>query len=78
MKYFVRAVVPAFLTVEVEAEDKESAIELALDDMSLCNFAGNGGTDKIIGTTSENVSIEAGDMPLDGEIKFDIEAEEAE
>lgn len=60
-KYAVYGKVTAFVCVELEAEDKEDAIERAYEECSgSMNFVGNGGTDKIIGvcdTDSATVSI---------------------
>lgn len=73
-KYAVYGKVTAFVYVELEAEDKEDAIERAYDECSsVMAFAGNGGTDKIIGvcdTDSATVSINC-----DEEIEY-TEAEE--
>lgn len=72
-KYVVYGKVTAFVCVELEAEDKEDAIERAYDECSsVMAFAGNGGTDKMIGvcnTDSAEVSINCDD---------DIEYTEAE
>ena len=73
-KYVVYGKVTAFVCVELEAEDKEDAIERAYDECSsVMAFAGNGGTDKMIGvcnTDSAEVSINC-----DDEIEY-TEAEE--
>lgn len=73
-KYVVYGKVTAFVCVELEAEDKEDAIERAYDECSsVMDFVGNGGTDKIIGvcdTDSATVSINC-----DEEIEY-TEAEE--
>ena len=73
-KYEVFGKVIAFVCVELEAEDKEDAIERAYDECSsVMAFVGNGGTDKIIGvcdTDSATVSINC-----DDEIEY-TEAEE--
>lgn len=73
-KYAVYGKVTAFVCVELEAEDKEDAIERAYDECSsVMDFVGNGGTDKIIGvcdTDSATVSINC-----DEEIEY-TEAEE--
>lgn len=64
-KYAVYGKVTAFVCVELEAEDKEDAIERAYEECSgPMNFVGNGGTDKIIGvcdTDSATVSINCDD-----------------
>lgn len=73
-KYAVYGEVTAFVCVELEAEDKEDAIERAYNECSsVMAFVGNGGTDKIIGvcdTDSATVSINC-----DDEIEY-TEAEE--
>lgn len=64
-KYAVCGKVVAWVCVELEAEDKEDAIERAYDECSsVMAFVGNGGTDKIIGvcdTDSAEVSINCDD-----------------
>lgn len=46
-------------TMEVEAEDAEQAKDLAYNDFeALSGYAGNGGSDKLVGTTLWNVSLE--------------------
>ena len=73
-KYAVYGKVTIFLCVELEAEDKEDAIERAYDECSsVMALVGNSGTDKIIGvcdTDSATVSINC-----DDEIEY-TEAEE--
>lgn len=63
--------------IEVEAEDKESAIEEAYDYAYLDGYVGNGGTgDKLIGTRESNVSIGCDCEPLEGSYELEINAEE--
>lgn len=73
-KYIVTGKVTAYISVELEAESKEEAIEMAYEECSgPMNFVGNGGTDKLIGvcdTDSATVSINC-----DEEIEY-TEAEE--
>lgn len=73
-KYIVLGEVTAYISVELEAESKEEALEMAYEECSgLMNFVGNGGTDKLIGvcdTDSATVSINC-----DEEIEY-TEAEE--
>lgn len=73
-KYIVSGEVTAYISVELEAESKEEAIEMAYEECSgPMNFVGNGGTDKLIGvcdTDSATVSINC-----DEEIEY-TEAEE--
>lgn len=74
MKYAVYGKVVAWVCVELEAKDKEEAIEKAYEECSEpMNFVGNGGVDKMIGvcdTDSATVSINC-----DDEIEY-TEAEE--
>lgn len=60
-KYLVTGKVAAFISVELEAENEEEAIEKAYEECSgPMNFVGNGGVDKIIGvcdTDTATVSI---------------------
>lgn len=64
-KYIVFGKVTAFISVELEAKNKEEAIEKAYEECSgPMNFIGNGGTDKLIGvcdTDSATVSINCDD-----------------
>lgn len=73
-KYAVYGKVLTWVCVELEAEDKEDALERAYDECSsVMALVGNGGTDKMIGvcdTDSAKVSINC-----DDEIEY-TEAEE--
>lgn len=73
-KYAVYGKVLTWVRVELEAEDKEEALERAYDECSSAMaLVGNGGTDKMIGvsdTDSAKVSI-----GCDDEIEY-TEAEE--
>lgn len=75
-KYIVSGKVTAFISVELEAENKKEAIEKAYEECSgPMNFVGNGGCDKLIGvydTDSATISINC-----DEEIEY-TEAEEIE
>lgn len=45
--------------IEVEADNKEEACELAWDETGVSAYCGNGGTgDKLIGVYGDNVTIE--------------------
>lgn len=58
-KYRVYGSVSISVAVEVEADDKDAAIEAAYENFGgLTNYAGNGGIDKLVGVYEENVSIE--------------------
>lgn len=53
------------VTIEVQAESKEEAIEIAENEFSeLVPFAGNGGMDRLVGTDLDNVSLETGDVVI--------------
>lgn len=75
-KYIVTGKITAFISVELEAENKKEAIEKAYKECSgSMNFIGNGGCDKLIGvcdTDSANVSI-----ACDDEVEY-TEVEEIE
>ena len=61
-KYVVYGKVTAFISVELEAENKKEAIEKAYEECSgPMSFAGNGGYDKLIGVDGDNVSISCDD-----------------
>lgn len=74
-KYEVTVPFPVFVTVKVEAESRDDAIEEAISDAQLTAFAGNGGTDKLVGVYSG--SIEIGECPLE-DAPFSIDVEELE
>lgn len=73
-KYRVTIPFAVWVSLEVEGEDKESAIDTALDEVYLTGYCGNNGTDKLIGVTTG--SIEAGEEFIDGTITLNIDAEE--
>lgn len=64
-KYIVTGKVAAFISVELEAENEEEAIEKAYEECSgPMSFVGNGGYDKLIGvcdTDNADVSITCDD-----------------
>lgn len=68
-------VVPVFITVEVEGEDRDDAVEKAGEFFCLDSYVGNGGNDKLVGTADDNVSITAGDEVIEGN-GFEIDVEE--
>ena len=72
-KYVVSGKVSAWVCVELEAEDKEEAIEKAFDECSVLDaFVGNGGVDKMIGvcnTDTAEVSISCSDEVEYTEVK---------
>ena len=52
--------VPVNVTVTVDAETADDAIDKAYEEFGgLTNYAGNGGMDKIVGTSERNVSLDA-------------------
>lgn len=75
-KYVVSGKVTAFISVELEAENKKEAIEKAYEECSRpMSFVGNGGYDKLIGvcdTDSAYISI-----ACDDEVEY-TEVEEIE
>lgn len=75
-KYVVSGKVTAFISVELEAENKKEAIEKAYEECSVpMSFVGNGGYDKLIGvcdTDSAYISI-----ACDDEVEY-TEVEEIE
>ena len=75
-KYEVYVTIPVFAAIKVEAEDSEEAIDKAWGYSGLTGYCGNGGTDKLVGTYEQNVSLEPGDSPLEGPYEFKTEVEE--
>lgn len=76
-KYIVNCMVPVFLNIVVQADDKESAIEAAEPYMHLSSYAGNGSPGgKLVGVDESHVDIEPGDV-VENE-HFSIEASLAE
>ena len=74
-KYIITGYTEVTIEVTVEAENEEEAIEKAYDNVSIDNYFGNGGVDKLIGvcdTDEATASIYA-----DSELKF-AEVEEVE
>ena len=74
-KYTVTGYIEVTIEVTVEAENEEEAIEKAYDNVSIDNYYGNGGVDKLIGvcdTDEATASIYA-----DSELEF-AEVEEVE
>jgi len=65
-KFHVYGIVTISVGIELEAEDKEAAIEAAYEKFGgIGSYVGNGGCDKLIGVTAANESIDA-----DGEIEW--------
>jgi hypothetical protein len=75
-KYEVNCVMPVFMTITVEADNEEDAIDKASDDMYLNGYCGNGARyGRLVGHSRENVCIEAGECVIEDEF-FKIEVEE--
>ena len=74
-KYIITGYTEVTIEVTVEAENEEEAIEKAYDNVSIDNYFGNGGVDKLIGvcdTDEATASIYA-----DSELDY-VEVEEVE
>ena len=74
-KYTVTGYANVVVEVTVEAENEEEAIQKAYDNVSIDNYCGNGGVDKLIGacdTDEATASIYA-----DSELDY-VEVEEVE
>lgn len=63
MKYRVSIPYLCYVTVTVDAGNEDEAVEKACDDGSIASY---GGTDKLVGVSSKNASIEAPDSPFEG------------
>lgn len=75
-KYIVTGKVTAFISVEIEAENEEEAIEKAYEECSgPMNFVGNGGCDKLIGVCDTDDAIVS--IACDDEVEY-TEVEEVE
>ena len=75
-RYRVSIPYACWVTVDVEAENEEEAIEAAFDNGAIGHFCGNGGNDKLIGVYGDNVSIDVDDESIDGIADFKIEIDE--
>lgn len=74
-KYIVTGKVTAFISVELEAENKKEAIEKAYENVSIDSYCGNGGCDKLIGVCDTDSAIVS--IACDDEVEY-TEVEEAE
>ena len=74
-KYTVTVYAQVVVEVTVEAENEEEAIEKAYDNVSIDNYCGNGGTDKLIGVC--NTDEATASIYADSEFEF-AEVEEVE
>lgn len=56
--YIVKGTAFVAVSIEVEAENEEEAMEIAYDIQNdLDSFCGNGGTDKLVGTSLDECSL---------------------
>ena len=74
-KYIITGYTEVTVEVTVEAENEEEAIEKAYDNVSIDNYCGNGGTDKLIGVC--NTDEATASIYADSELEF-AEVEEVE
>lgn len=66
LEYLVTGKTEVNVYIRIEAESEEDAMKKAYDEFSgISSYAGNGGTDKLIGVAMENESIDA-----DGDVEF--------
>ena len=72
-KYTVTGYANVVVEVTVEAENEEEAIEKAYDNVSIDNYFGNGGTDKLIGVC--NTDEATASIYVDSELDY-VEVEE--
>ena len=74
-----RVEVPYIVTVcaIVEAENEEQAIDIAFDEgASLTGYAGNGGSNKLVGVYGDNLSVDIWEEPYENQsegIKINVE-----
>lgn len=74
-KYIVTGYANVVVEVTVDAENKEEAIEKAYDNVSIDNYCGNGGKDKLIGVC--NTDEATASIYADNELEY-TEVEEIE
>ena len=61
MKFIVYGSVSIGVSIEVEADSADLAIDQAYVDFpGLSNYCGNGGSDQLVGVNDEKVSLDAG------------------
>lgn len=68
-KYTVTGYANVVVEVTVEAENEEEAIEKAYDNVSIDNYCGDGGTDKLIGVCNTNEAAAA--IYVDSELEYE-------
>lgn len=62
-KWKVTGKVTVYVTAIVDADDEDEAFDAAADEIEMLeSYCGNGGTDKLIGVSSENLSVESSDI----------------
>lgn len=72
-KYTVTGYANVVVEVTVEADNEEEAIQKAYDNVSIDNYCGNGGTDKLIGVCDSDEATAS----IYSDIELDyVEAEE--
>ena len=77
-KWLVYGTAYVGVQIEVEAEDKESAIEEASDQLDdLISYCGNGGMDKLVGVDLDEASLTTNGIVYD-EAEYLGESEEEE
>ena len=59
----------------VEAEDSHQAVDAAYEEALVSYFAGNGGTEELIGVSGENAIIDSVSEPICDEISIDFSVE---
>lgn len=74
-KYTVTGYANVVVEVTVEAENEEEAIEKAYDNVSINNYCGNGGVDKLIGVC--NTDEATASIYADSEFEY-LEVEKIE
>lgn len=67
-KYTVTGYANVVVEVTVEAENKEEAIEKAYDNVSIDNYCGNGGKDKLIGVCDTDEATAS--IYVDSELEY--------
>jgi hypothetical protein len=78
MKYKVHGNTNINVTIEVEADSEAEAVQKANDELdSLIAFAGNGGTDKLVGVDLEKASISA-DEPIYWNTAFEVDSDKGD
>lgn len=74
-QYIVTGYTTVTVEVTVEAENEEEAIQKASQNVSIDNYCGNGGVDKLIGVCDSDEAIAS--IYSDSELEF-VDVEEVE